>query len=130
MSAAYRLLAATAAASALVAGCAHSPVGPDYAAPASLSAAQAASAATFQSAGGYAAETTLPPHWWRLYNDRQLEALVTQALEHNTDLRQAVDLKPDAIGVNSRDLETFQMDSVTAESMKPHVLTTTTSAAS
>jgi len=90
MSAAYRLLAATAAASALVAGCAHSPVGPDYAAPASLSAAQAASAATFQSAGGYAAETTLPPHWWRLYNDWQLEALVTQALEHNTDLRQAV----------------------------------------
>ncbi len=49
-----------------------------------------ASAGTFQSAGGNAADTTLPPHWWRLYNDRQLDALVLQALEHNTDLRQAV----------------------------------------
>ena len=90
MSAMHRLLAAAAVASALLAGCAHSPVGPDYAAPASLSAAQAASAGTFQSASGHAAETALPPHWWRLYNDRQLDALVTQALEHNTDLRQAV----------------------------------------
>lgn len=86
----YRLLAAAAAASALLVGCAHAPVGPDYAAPTSLSAAQAASAATFRSASGYAAETTLPPHWWRLYNDRRLDTLVTQALEHNTDLRQAV----------------------------------------
>lgn len=86
----YRLLVAATAASALLAGCANPPVGPDYVAPAPLSFAQAASAGTFQSAGGYGAETTLPPHWWRLYNDRQLDALVTQALEHNTDLRQAV----------------------------------------
>ena len=86
----YRLLITAAAASALLAGCAHPPVGPDYVAPAPLSLAQAASAGTFQSADGYAAEATLPPHWWRLYNDQQLDALVTQALEHNTDLRQAV----------------------------------------
>jgi NodT family efflux transporter outer membrane factor (OMF) lipoprotein len=90
MNATYRLLAAATAASALLVGCAHPPIGPDYVAPAPLSPAQAASAGTFQSADGYAAEAALPPHWWRLYNDRQLDALVTQALEHNTDLRQAV----------------------------------------
>ncbi|MGO4392757.1 efflux transporter outer membrane subunit [Variovorax sp. M-6] len=89
MSAMHRLLG-VATASALLAGCAHSPVGPDYVAPPSLSPAQAASAGTFQSVSRNAAETALPPHWWRLYNDRQLDALVTQALEHNTDLRQAV----------------------------------------
>ena len=86
----YRLLAVAAAASSLLAGCAQSPVGPDYVSPAPLSSAQAASADAFQSAGGYAAETALPPHWWRLYNDRQLDALVMRAFEHNTDLRQAV----------------------------------------
>lgn len=86
----YRLLAVAVAASVLLGGCAHPPVGPDYVAPASLSPAQVASEGAFQSASGDATEATLPPHWWRLYNDRQLDALVTQALEHNTDLRQAV----------------------------------------
>lgn len=86
----YRLLITAAAAGALLAGCAHPPVGPDYVPPAPLSLAQSPSAGTFRSAGGDAADTTLPPHWWRLYDDRQLDALVTQALEHNTDLRQAV----------------------------------------
>lgn len=86
----YRLLAAAAMASALLTGCAHAPVGPNYVPPALLSPSQATSTGTFQSAGRYAAETALPPHWWRLYNDRQLDALVTQALKHNTDLRQAV----------------------------------------
>ena len=90
MTAVYRLLATAAAASALLAGCAHAPVGPDYLPPAPLSLAQSASAGTFRSAGGDAAGTTLPPQWWRLYDDRQLDALVAQALEHNTDLRQAV----------------------------------------
>ena len=88
MNAMSRLLAA-AAASALLAGCAHAPVGPNYVPPAPLSFAQAASAGTFRSAGGNVADTTPSPHWWRLYDDRQLDALVTQALEHNTDLRQA-----------------------------------------
>lgn len=86
----YRLLITAAAAGALLAGCAHPPVGPDYVPPAPLSLAQSPSAGTFRSAGGDAADTTLPPHWWRLYDDRQLDALVTLALEHNTDLRQAV----------------------------------------
>ncbi len=86
----YRLLAAAAAVSALLTGCAYSPVGPDYVAPAALSPEQVASEGGFQSASGYATEATLPLHWWRLYNDRQLDRLVTQALEHNTDLRQAV----------------------------------------
>src|SRR5690349_16904941 len=90
MNSMYRLLAVAAAASALLAGCAQSPVGPDFVSPAPLSSAQTASAGGFQSAGGYAAETALPPNWWRLYSDRQLDALVMQALEHNTDLRQAV----------------------------------------
>ena len=90
MSSMYRLLVAASAASALLAGCANSPVGPNYAAPAPLSPAQVATAGTFQSASGNTADTALPPHWWRLYTDPQLDALVAQALEHNTDLRQAV----------------------------------------
>lgn len=90
MTAVYRLLATAAAVSALLAGCAHAPVGPDYVPPAPLSFAQSASAGSFRSAGSDAAGTTLPPQWWRLYDNRQLDALVTQALEHNTDLRQAL----------------------------------------
>jgi len=31
----------------------------------------------------------LPPHWWRLFDDPDLDRLVTKALAHNTDLRQA-----------------------------------------
>lgn len=31
----------------------------------------------------------LPPRWWRLFDDPDLDRLVTKALEHNTDLRQA-----------------------------------------
>lgn len=85
----YRLLA-TAVASGLLAGCAHSPVGPDYVAPAVLAPEQAASEQGFQSGKGYTTEASLTKHWWRLYNDRQLDLLVTQALKHNTDLRQAI----------------------------------------
>jgi len=89
MNAMSPLLAAVTA-GALLAGCALPPVGPDYVSPAPLSSAQSASAGTFGSASGAAADTTLPPRWWRLYDDRLLDALVTQALAHNTDLRQAV----------------------------------------
>ena len=42
MNAMYRLLAAATAASALLSGCVHPPLGPDYVAPAPLSLAQAA----------------------------------------------------------------------------------------
>jgi NodT family efflux transporter outer membrane factor (OMF) lipoprotein len=31
----------------------------------------------------------LPPHWWRLFDDANLDRLVEKALVHNTDLRQA-----------------------------------------
>jgi NodT family efflux transporter outer membrane factor (OMF) lipoprotein len=90
MSPLYRWLASAAATGALLAGCAHPPVGPDYVAPAALSADQATSARPFQSAGEVAADAALPPHWWRLYKDPQLDALVARAFEHNSDLRQAV----------------------------------------
>lgn len=35
------------------------------------------------------AETPLPDHWWRLYDDPRLDAYVRQALVANTDLRAA-----------------------------------------
>ena len=84
-------LAAALAAAALLAGCATHPVGPDYQAPAALAPAQAASAGAFQSAEPQAATAApLPAHWWRLYQDPLLDALVAQAFAHNTDLRVAV----------------------------------------
>jgi NodT family efflux transporter outer membrane factor (OMF) lipoprotein len=88
----HRLLATatTAAAAALLAGCAHPPVGPDYAAPTALSPAQATSAGPFLSGSGTATDAALPPNWWRIYQDPLLDALVAQAFAHNTDLRQAV----------------------------------------
>ena len=89
MSRLHRLLAAAAAAT-LLAGCAHSPVGPDHVAPATLSPAQAASAGPFLSAAGNATDADLPPSWWHLYQDPLLDALVDQAFAHNTDLRQAI----------------------------------------
>lgn len=79
-----------AAAMALVAGCASRPVGPDYAAPEPLSSMQAASAGPFLSSAGVAADIALPPAWWRLYQEPQLDALVEEALKHNTDLRQSL----------------------------------------
>ena len=81
---------ASAAAASLLAGCAHAPVGPNYVAPAALKPEQADSAGGFQSGQRVAEDARLPPHWWRLYRDPQLDALVAQALAHNTDIRQAV----------------------------------------
>ena len=63
-------------------------VGPDYKQPAEALASQPAAAKPFAEAPANAAP--LPPHWWRLYHDPLLDKLVTQALAHNTDLRQAV----------------------------------------
>ncbi|MDQ0070078.1 NodT family efflux transporter outer membrane factor (OMF) lipoprotein [Variovorax boronicumulans] len=63
-------------------------VGPDYKQPADALASQPAAAKPFAEAAANAAP--LPPHWWRLYHDPLLDKLVTQALAHNTDLRQAV----------------------------------------
>jgi len=81
---------ATAAAQALLAGCVHGRVGPDYAAPAPLTAAQAASNGPFVSGGGATSDATMPSLWWRLFEDPQLDSLIAQAFEHNTDLRQAL----------------------------------------
>ena len=93
-----RVLAlASLALAASLGACAIHPVGPDYrvpdaaivnkpgaGAPFALAPASAASgAATF-------ADAPLPPHWWRLYQDPKLDALVEKALAHNTDLRAAL----------------------------------------
>lgn len=86
-----RVLAlATAAACVMLAGCAHGPVGPDYVAPAALTAAQSASAGPFLSGGAATSDATMPAHWWRLFDDPQLDGLIARALAHNTDLRQAL----------------------------------------
>ena len=86
-----RVLAlATAAACVMLAGCAYGPVGPDYVAPAALTAAQSASAGPFRSGGAATSDATMPAHWWRLFDDPQLDGLIARALAHNTDLRQAL----------------------------------------
>lgn len=86
-----RVLALTAAAaSALLAGCVHGPVGPDYVAPAPLRAGQAASTGPFLSGGEATSYATMPAHWWRLFEDPQLDGLIARAFEHNTDVRQAL----------------------------------------
>ena len=92
---------AAAATAALLAACSTAPVGPDYHVPpeaiasrpeaGALFAGVAAAAAAAAGAGAAPyADTTLPPHWWRLYHDPVLDRLVEQALAHNTDLRQAL----------------------------------------
>lgn len=83
-------------AAALLAACGSAPVGPNYQQPADALASQPDAARPFL--GGPAGESgapmfssePLPAHWWRLYQDARLDRLVAQALERNTDLRQAV----------------------------------------
>ncbi|MFZ3141373.1 efflux transporter outer membrane subunit [Polaromonas sp.] len=83
-------------AAALLAACGSAPVGPNYQQPADALASQPDAARPFL--GGQAGESgapmfssePLPAHWWRLYQDARLDRLVAQALERNTDLRQAV----------------------------------------
>ncbi len=101
-------------AAAALAACSTAPKGPDYRVPAEAvvmkpaaakpfleqqRAAQAAGAADgsdpAQAGGATSAKPApfdgapLPPHWWRLFQDPTLDALVEQALARNTDLRQA-----------------------------------------
>jgi NodT family efflux transporter outer membrane factor (OMF) lipoprotein len=89
-----RAAAATLVAS--LAACAIAPVGPNYQVPATAVASKPGAAAPFAQAAASAsgaaafAGTTLPAHWWRLYADPRLDALISQALAHNTDLRQAL----------------------------------------
>ena len=83
-------------AAALLAACGSAPVGPNYQQPADALASQPDAARPLL--GGQAGESgapmfssePLPAHWWRLYQDARLDRLVAQALERNTDLRQAV----------------------------------------
>ncbi|MGN6278427.1 MAG: efflux transporter outer membrane subunit [Sphingomonas sp.] len=73
---------------ALLAGCATA--GPDYHPPAHSAATEPSAIGNFVSARDPAfANEPLPDHWWRLYNDPQLDTLVEQALTANADLRVA-----------------------------------------
>ncbi|MFT3906143.1 MAG: TolC family protein [Steroidobacteraceae bacterium] len=90
-------MAAGAAALTLI-GCASHPVGPDYQLPAQALVRAPAAQAAFLATSGNAADadgdaifvaTDLPTHWWHLYEDPQLDALIEQALAQNTDLRVA-----------------------------------------
>jgi NodT family efflux transporter outer membrane factor (OMF) lipoprotein len=82
--------------------CSTAPVGPDYHLPAQALVNRPGASAPFvevpagssaMAANGGAApfaDASLPPHWWRLYQDPRLDALIEKALVHNTDLRQAL----------------------------------------
>jgi NodT family efflux transporter outer membrane factor (OMF) lipoprotein len=92
-----RRVALAALLAASLAGCALHPVGPDYALPAAAVVNRPGAAAPFAQASASAAsaatpfaDAALPPHWWRLYQDPKLDALVEKALAHNTDLRVAL----------------------------------------
>lgn len=73
---------------ALLAGCATA--GPDYHPPEqSIASAPAATGAFVSATGSAFSQADLPDHWWRLYADPRLDALVEQALAANADLRVA-----------------------------------------
>jgi len=64
--------------------------GPDYRVPSSAIALAADAQGRFVSDQDAAYTQAAPPdHWWRLYDDPQLEAYVTEALQANADLRVA-----------------------------------------
>ncbi|PZP30650.1 MAG: RND transporter [Roseateles depolymerans] len=78
--------------SAALAACSTAPKGPDYQVPAQAVALKPEAGAAFaeqRQADQTFASAPLPAHWWRLFHDEQLDALVARALAHNTDLRQA-----------------------------------------
>ncbi|MCI4590932.1 efflux transporter outer membrane subunit [Sphingobium sp. BYY-5] len=64
--------------------------GPDYRPPAQSAATASGATGAFHSAqGAQFSQAKLPDHWWRLYADPKLDALVEQALTANADLRAA-----------------------------------------
>lgn len=64
--------------------------GPDYRPPERSAAMLPAAQGAFRAAeGGAVSDAPLPDHWWRLYDDPGLDALVGQALAANADLRAA-----------------------------------------
>ena len=77
-------------------GCGHIAVGPEPRTPDSALVQQVTASPALQQAQAHAADgqalfsdAPLPAHWWRLFDDAQLDALVQQALAHNADLRVA-----------------------------------------
>lgn len=70
----------------ILAGCATA--GPDYTPPPLPAGIAERPSTQFEAASSPALTTApLPAHWWRLYDDPRLDALVEQALAANTDLR-------------------------------------------
>ena len=64
--------------------------GPDYHPPEHSAATAPGAQGNFQSAQGAGfSNADLPDHWWKLYNDPRLDALIAEALTANTDLRVA-----------------------------------------
>jgi NodT family efflux transporter outer membrane factor (OMF) lipoprotein len=61
-------------------------VGPTYRAPVAL---PAAALKLREAEVASVSPSPLPPRWWRLFDDADLDRLVEKALVHNTDLRQA-----------------------------------------
>jgi NodT family efflux transporter outer membrane factor (OMF) lipoprotein len=79
---------ATVAAALLLAGC--KAVGPDYHPPRDIANTSPAATGAFDASHDPAfAQAPLPDHWWRLYQDPRLDALVAEALAANDDLRAA-----------------------------------------
>ena len=64
--------------------------GPNYHVPTKAAVNSQSANAPFHSGREVAfAQADLPPHWWRLYADPQLDSYVEEALKANTDLRAA-----------------------------------------
>lgn len=81
-------LAAAVGAALTMAGC--TVVGPDYRVPDTAAVKRASAQGGFQeAAGAHVAAAPLADHWWHLYDDPRLDALVEQALVANTQLRVA-----------------------------------------
>lgn len=79
--------------------CGTQPVGPDYAVPQDAVARRIQPAQPFAgtsdatlaaSQDKLVSGAELPDHWWRLFQDDELNALIEKSLAHNTDLRQAL----------------------------------------
>jgi NodT family efflux transporter outer membrane factor (OMF) lipoprotein len=65
-------------------------VGPNYEVPRSALTNSSAAHQSFVASDDPAlSDTPTPPSWWHLYEDRQLDQWVEEALKSNTDLRQA-----------------------------------------
>jgi NodT family efflux transporter outer membrane factor (OMF) lipoprotein len=82
-----KLIIAIGAALLMLAACA--PVGPNYHLPETAVVARPAAKGDFIEQNPSVSARPLPDHWWRLYEDARLDALVEKALAANTDLRMA-----------------------------------------